>query len=464
MRTKVIVTLGPSSANYEMVENFLKRNIDGLRINFAHTPHNVANEWINMIRKAENATNRKVAIIGDLRGASIRLGIMDKPLEVWPGMKLRLEIRDRARASDYVLPLPQAYEVVFKSLEPSDIISMDDGRIRLRVLETSENYALVKAETKGTIKSHRALVVVGKDFDLPVLTSKDIKDLEFMVKKDFTYIGISCVRKPQDIDVVRKYIEELGKSSNDIRIIAKIETISAIKNLTNIIEKSDAILVARGDLGMIFGLENIPHLQKEIVYESIKRGRTVIVATQLLDSMINNPIPTRSEVVDIVEAVHEGADALMLTNETAIGKYPLEAIEWLQKIIKVAETKVYPPRIETSITSPPIKFAKGIVDLAGAMSAKLIVFSVKGTTARNIVRFRPRTPLIVGTNKESTLRALRIVWGVEPVIVEAKSYDEGLEKVIELAISTGFLRKGEVAVASYGLIKERMHLIKLLMG
>ena len=331
MRTKIIVTLGPSSNNYEMIYSFLKEGVDGLRINFAHTSHSLASKWIDMIKKAEKATNRKIAIIGDLQGASIRLGIIDRPLEIWPGMKLKLEIRDRTYANDNILPLPQAYEDVLRSLEPNDIISMDDGRIRLKVINVSEKYAILKAETTGLIKSHRALVVLGKDFDLPVLTSKDIEDLKFMIKKNFTYVGVSCVRKPQDIDMVRKYIKEFSTSQNNIRIIAKIETISAIKNLISIIENSDAILVARGDLGMIFGLENIPHLQKEIVYESIRRGRTVIVATQLLDSMINNPVPTRSEVVDIVEAVNEGADALMLTNETAIGKYPLEAVKWLKK-------------------------------------------------------------------------------------------------------------------------------------
>lgn len=464
MRTKIIVTLGPSSNNYETIYGFLKEGVDGLRINFAHTPHDLASKWIDMIRKAEEATNRKVAIIGDLQGASIRLGIIDRPLEIWPGVKLRLEIRDKAYASDNILPLPQIYEIVLRSLEPNDIISMDDGRIRLRVIDVSEKYAILKAETAGLIKSHRALVVLGKDFDLPVLTNKDIEDLKFMIKKNFTYVGISCVRKPEDIDTINKYINEFSTSQSNIRTIAKIETISAIRNLDNIIEKSDAILVARGDLGMIFGLENIPHLQKEIVYESIRRGRTVIIATQLLDSMINNPVPTRSEVVDIVEAVNEGVDALMLTNETAIGKYPLEAVKWLKKVIQVAESRIQPIQIKTLIDSPAVKFAKGIVDLAEAMSAKLVVFSINGTTAKNIARFRPKSPIIVGTNKESTLRTLRIVWGIEPVIVDAKSYDEGLEKVIELAISTKFLKKGEVAIASYGLIRERMHLIKLLMG
>ena len=334
VRTKVIVTLGPTSAKQEIITKFIEEGVDGIRINFAHTTHEEARTWLKMIKNAEESLNKRVAIIGDLKGASIRLGIMNNPLEIKPGMKLELRLTDKTKGKEPILPLPPIYEMVLNSLEVNDIISMDDGRIRLRVIEVSRGRALLEAETTGLIKSNRALVIVGKDFDLPLLTEKDIKDLEFVVKNNFTYVGLSCIRKPQDIDMVRKYINEIGES-NDTRVIAKIETIGAVKNLSKIVEKTDAVLVARGDLGMIFGLENIPHLQKEIVDASIKKGKIVIVATQLLDSMINNPVPTRSEVVDVVEAIQEGVDALMLTNETAIGKYPIESVKWLKRIIDV---------------------------------------------------------------------------------------------------------------------------------
>ncbi|MEM2158353.1 MAG: pyruvate kinase [Sulfolobales archaeon] len=260
-----------------------------------------------------------------------------------------------------------------------------------------------------------------------------------------------------DVKIVKDIIRKSGRDK--VKVIAKIETKSAIENLDEIIEASDAVLVARGDLGMNFGLEEIPYLQKKIINKSLQLGKPVIVATQLLESMIESSVPTRAEVVDVSTAVSDGVDALMLTGETAIGKYPIDAVRWLRRIVETTEDKLSINK-SREVKALSAKFAKGITELAEDINAKLVVFSVHGNTPRMIALLRPSVDFYVGTPDPEIARYLSILWGLRVYQVEATDYDEGLEATYELLKKKEELRLGELVILAYGL-KEYEQAIRL---
>ncbi|RLG74985.1 MAG: hypothetical protein DRO14_05130 [Thermoprotei archaeon] len=288
---------------------------------------------------------------------------------------------------------------------------------------------------------------MNKEFDIPPITERDLENIDFAIKHDFDYIGLSYVRRRKDIELLR---DILRRKDADLGIIAKIETKSAVRNVKSIAESADVVLVARGDLGMNFGLEEIPHLQRLIVRSALESGKPVIVATQLLESLIEKPVPTRAEVVDVTVAVSEGVDALMLTGETAVGKYPLEAIRWLKRIVTAAEEKV---EIYTNrrVLSLKARYAKGVAELAEDLNAKLIIYSIRGVTARLISLLRPSVPFFVGSPSNKQLRKLNILWGIKPLHVPANSYEEGLEKTYETLRIKGAVEVGDLVVLTYGL-------------
>ncbi len=257
-----------------------------------------------------------------------------QPIYVKKGETLKLVFSERSDKKELPLPVKEVYD----GLEVGDVVIMSDGKIRLEVSDIRDDHVELTALVDATISSRSTLVVANKEFDLPPLQEKDLADIGFALRNKFSYIGLSYVRKPSDLEMLKDVIRK--SKNNKTKIIAKIETRSAIDNLDEIIEASDAVLVARGDLGMNFGLEEIPYLQRKIIRRSMEIGRPVIVATQLLESMIESPIPTRAEVVDVSTATTEGVDALMLTGETAVGKYPVEAVRWLEKIIETTERKL----------------------------------------------------------------------------------------------------------------------------
>ncbi|RLG84881.1 MAG: pyruvate kinase [Thermoprotei archaeon] len=457
MKTKVIATIGPASARKDVIKALIHEGVHGLRINFAHGDPSSWEHYVNLIRKAEEELGTFVTLIGDLRGPSIRLGVLDEPLRFRSGDVLKIVNSEQGHAKDREIPLPN--DIVFEGLDVGDVIIMDDGRVRLRVTDVGHDHIEVTALTDGAITSRKALVVQDKEFNLPTLTTHDLKVLDFIVKHGFNYVGLSYVRCAYDIEILRKELRRRG--AKGIKVIAKIETRSAVKNLNEIVESTDVILVARGDLGMNYGLEEVPIIQRYIVSKSLSKGKPVIIATQLLESLTTNPVPNRSEVADVHEAVLEGVDALMLTNETSVGKYPIEAVRWIKKIIKEVEK-------EGTIRKPDIKprtlrsrFAKGITELAESLGAKLLIFTMKGTTAFEISKFRPTVPVYAGANDLNVIKLINILWGIKPYLVKGSTYEEGLDELLKVLRTKYAVNVGDIVIQTYGLKDEELHIIKL---
>ena len=445
VRVKLIATLGPASSSIEVVEALVRAGASGFRINFSHGDTDEWSQLVKTVRSVEYTTSKALPIIMDLRGSSIRLGNFPESVRVEKGDNVIFSLKELSLEKK-IIPLPNPQ--IYGSVEEGDILVMDDERLRLRVTSVGPERIECVSLCRGVIKPRKGVVVKGKELDLPTLTEKDVRDLAFACSVDADYIGLSYVRRASDIEILR---EQMDKHRCRAKVIAKIETASAVRNLGDIIEASDVILVARGDLGMNFGLEEIPRLQHIIVKESLRRGKPVIIATQLLESMISNPIPTRAEVVDVANAVEEGVDALMLTRETSVGRYPVEAIEWLRRIGERIEK--WKP-VEGIRQGGPLKrrYAKGVTELAEDLGAKLVIYSRHGNTARFISSIRPKTDFYVGVPSLQIARSLNILWGTEPVIIEADSYEEGLEKTFSHLKKNGTINYGDLVVLTYGML------------
>ncbi|RLE50232.1 MAG: pyruvate kinase [Candidatus Methanomethylicota archaeon] len=453
---KVIATIGPASSSSEIILAMAKEGVDGFRINFSHGTKEEWREYVKIIRESEDYVGRPLALEGDLQGPSIRVGSLLQPIPVSPGDIVIATLSDQVGLEEKVFPIP--CRELFREIVRGDVIAMDDGMLKLEAIEVSEDHIAFKALTPGTITSNKAIVVLGKEIELPLLHEADMERLRFALSNDFNYIGLSYVRRASDIEAIKILIRGFGGYA---KVMSKIETRSAIANLSEIVNCSDAILVARGDLGVHFPLERIPQLQQMIVETCIRSGKPVALATQLLTSMINSPSPTRSEMVDVVQAILEGIDMLILTGETAVGKYPVEAVKWLKRIIKTYEGQVKPRRSPPPGDKKHEKFAYGVVELAENIGSKIAVFTKSGLTALRIARFRPKVKVYAASPNKRALRELSVIWGIEPLYVEAKDYSDGLDKTLNALVDQGKLVEGDVALLTYGLRDEPVHIVKI---
>ncbi|MCL7394184.1 MAG: pyruvate kinase [Thaumarchaeota archaeon] len=459
-RTKIAVTIGVASRNREIVREMVLAGARIFRINFSHGSVEEWRESVRIVREIEAELGMHLALVGDLPGPSVRVGILDEPVEVKAGEFVRLVPLNKAHGGDEkVIPLPN--EVVLRALRRGHVILMDDGLAVFEVESASASEAVLKALTDARISSRKSMVVRGRDLDLPTISSREVEIVKFAAAEEFDYIGLSYVRGEHDVAMLRGMLLSLGAEQTSI--IAKIEVPAAVKNLGEIVDAADAILVARGDLGMHFPLEEVPRLQSMIVRKSIERGKPVIVATQLLGSMIENPVPTRSEVVDVVAAVSEGVDVLMLTNETAVGKYPVEAVKWLRKIIERYEPGITPPRRSVDPKEDiRTRFAYGVASLAESLNAAMLVYTISGRTAQRIAGFRPSVSIIAASPIKRTLRRLMLLRGVETIEVSSTSYEDGLSE-LEKKIMGGEIRvKEPTVVLTYGMREELVHLVKII--
>ncbi len=440
LNVKIIASLGPSSAEPATIEALARAGASGFRINFSHGSKEFWDKLVEGVRAAEKAVGRPITLIGDLRGASVRIGDLDKEVIVRKGDAVKFSLRPEEGS----IPLP--VREVFENVEVGDLIVMDDGRSMLRVIDVGGDWFLAVAVTDAVIRSRKGLVVRGKDLGLPTLSDYDIECLRYACSKGFDYIGLSYVRRRDDVEVLKSVMKEIGCSAG---LIAKIETAQAVERIDEIVRAADAVLVARGDLGMNLGLERVPEAQTRIVEAALRAGTPVIVATQLLESMLSSPVPTRAEVVDVTVAVREGVDALMLTGETAIGKYPVEAVKWLARIAKAAERGEI--RRYREVRDLRRRFAKGIVELAEDLGSKFLIYSFSGRLAVNASILRPRTPFYVAVGDWGLARRLAILWGIRPAVVEAGTYEEGLERAYETLLASDELRLGDLVTMAYGI-------------
>lgn len=420
-RTKIVCTLGPSSNTEEMIDQLVRNGMDVARINFSHGTHKDHSKIIGIIRKVADRYNLSLPILADLQGPKIRVGTMKDGSQVLnAGDYVTLTSEDVEGTSEIV---PIDYENLAKDASEGNKILMDDGLLELKIVKKNADSVVAKVEVGGELKSRKGVNLPDVKISMPSLTEKDIKDLEHAIKEDVDYLAMSFVRSANDIQEVISRVRAAGSQA---AIIAKIEKPEAVKVIDEIIEEANGIMVARGDLGIEIASERVPMVQKNIIERCRKAGKPVITATQMLDSMIQNPRATRAESSDVANAVLDGTDAVMLSGETAAGEYPVEAIRAMDKICRSVEQNASDIYNSLGYRKPEWKEKQVIESLAYScvmlgenVEAKVIsTITHSGSTARRIAKFRPRVPIVAFTESDKVRRQLGLVWGVRPVKID----------------------------------------------
>ncbi len=423
IRTKLLATLGPATSSYETIRAMIDNGADAFRINFSHGSHEEAKQLIELTRKAESDAGTLVPLIADLQGPTVRLDDFNQ-FDVVKGKKY--EISEGGE-------IPLSSEVFFKLIEVGDTVIIDGGRLWAKVDGKNGNSVIVSFIVDGTLSSKKTVAIQGKEYPLNSPTDKDLADLKFAREMGMDGVAMSFVKTSDDIEKLRSEILELG---SNMFIIAKIETISAVNNINEIINATDYVLVARGDLGSHFPMVKIPELERNIIRQSMNYGKPAIVATQLLDSMINNPIPTRAEITDVFMAVSMGADALMVSGETAVGRYPVEVIKWLRDIAREGEA-YYRARPRVEGLDAYDKFAEGVANLGELINGKLVAVTSTGKTPQRLARFRPKCEIIAVCQDKQTAKKIMLTWGVKPVMIESEKNEQAIiEKLKGMSLLT----------------------------
>ncbi|MCS7105421.1 MAG: pyruvate kinase [Thermofilaceae archaeon] len=450
---KIIASLGPASTDEDLVLQMAKCGADAFRTNFAHGDPEVWTRRLKAVRRAEEILNKPLAMIGDLKGPSVRVGDLPQPLTLKSGERVLVAPEYKPPSTQPLIPIP--FLSLFETAKPGDEILIDDGRIQLRVLDWKGEALECEVLVDAVLEGRKNVSIRGRDLEAPLINERDLLALKFAALEGFDFVGLSHVRDASDVEEIKRILKSYG---SDAWIISKIETLSALKNLDSIIEASDVILVARGDLGIRLNLEEVPYYQKLMVDKCLKAGKPVIVATQLLASMVENDTPTRAEVMDVSVAVTQGVDAVMLTNETSVGKYPLQAVRWLKRLITYTEEKMLREEMDRISTKARDRvycseesFARGLVELAESMGAKLVLYSLKGRTPMKVSSLRQGVPTFTGTPSSRVARKLAILWGVHAFITSAQDYDQGLLESFNKTLEAGNVKGGESVILGYGL-------------
>lgn len=434
---KIVCTLGPSSSDEETIKAMLKAGMNVARLNFSHGTHESHAKLISLIRKSGKDLNLPVAILQDLQGPKLRVGgLPDGGIELKAGGLVNLyaiEGEEPKREHDQVY-LPLDVPNLARAVKPGNRILLDDGHLELKVLEVEGDTVKTRVVIPGILTSHKGVNLPGADLQIPIPTEKDVKDLEFGLSLGVDYVAISFVHKAAEIARVREFIKETQPGKVVPGIIAKLERPEAIKNLHEIIHEADGVMVARGDLGVETSPQEVPIMQKLIIQKANQHGKIVITATQMLESMIHNPRPTRAEASDVANAVFDGTDAVMLSGETASGNYPIEAVNMMDRIVREAEEHMdewgrsgdYPREVTLD---DAISMTRAARELAHDRNvANVAVLTQTGRTALLMSKARPRVPIMGFTPKESVYNLCSMYWGVIPAIIP---FVDSLEKVVQ---------------------------------
>ncbi len=419
-KTKVIATIGPSTNSYEKLKNLHKAGMNVIRINMSHANHEYAQAIINHVKKLnknEASSTNPIGILIDTQGPEIRTGISQSDIDLKVGEILNLTIRDDIDVETSSIKIN--YKGLVKNVEKGSKISIDNGLINFKVLDKDKENLKCKVLDGGTLGSKRHVNLPGVRVDLPSITKKDRKDINFGIKNNVSFIALSFVRSAKDILTLRSI---LNRKKSSIKIIAKIENQEGLDNIHEITKAADIVMVARGDLGIETDLADLPNIQRRIMYASAKWGRRSIVATHLLESMIHNPTPTRAEVTDVANAIYEGADAVMLSGETSVGKYPIQCIKMLKKIaIKTEHFRTLGYEKFLKDNSDWQNIAQGARDLADRINADgIIVITRSGQTANVVSNTKPfRMPVHAFTNNLDTFYHLSLIGGIEPHFIKS---------------------------------------------
>ncbi|MCV0382885.1 MAG: pyruvate kinase [Erythrobacter sp.] len=448
-KVKILATLGPASRDPEILERLFRAGADAFRVNMSHGEHAHHRETIAAIRALETKYSRPIAILADLQGPKLRVGTFKEGRAVIRHsghftLDRNPEPGDESRVQ---LPHPE----LFGLLEKGQRLLINDGKIRLKVIRADENEILCSAEVGGVISDRKGVNIPDAEVPIPALTDKDRRDLEFAMEQGVDWIGLSFVQRPEDLAEARKLMGRKGS------LCAKIEKPSAVRRLDEILEMADGLMVARGDLGVELEPFEVPPLQKQIVNKARTAGKPVIVATQMLESMIESPAPTRAEVSDVANAVYDGADAVMLSAETAAGEWPEEAVAMMDRIAaQVERDEAYLPRVRFLDTPPDRTTADALahscMTIADTVAIRAItVFTFSGSTARRVARERPSVPMLVLTPSLDTARRVGLLWGAHAVVTrDIGSFEEMIAKGKRMALRHGFGTGGDKLIALAG--------------
>ena len=448
-KTKIVCTLGPASENEETLRELIKNGLNVCRLNFSHGSHEEHKGRMDLVKKLREELNMPTAILLDTKGPEIRTGKFDVP-EVFleEGQTFTITMKDVMGNKEICTV---SYKGLANDVKPGDTILIDDGLVGLTVKEVNNDNIVCEVQNSGIVKNHKGVNVPGVKVNLPAITEKDRSDIEFGIEQGIDFIAASFVRKVSDVLAIREILEE--NNAEHIKIISKIENQEGVENLDEIIEVSDGIMVARGDLGVEIPTEEIPVVQKLMIKKCNEAGKPVITATQMLDSMIRNPRPTRAEVTDVANAIYDGTDAIMLSGETAAGKYPVEAVKTMATIAKRAEETMRNRRDKIN-KSKNVTDAISYATCTTAMDleARAILSSTaSGHTARMVSKFRPDCPIVATTSNESVRRQLALTWGVLPLMREkSANIDQVIVNSIEAAKTSNYVSKDDVVVITAG--------------
>ena len=451
-KTKIVCTLGPASDSEEVLTQLVENGLNVCRFNFSHGDHAEQKVRMDTAKKVREKLNVPVALLLDTKGPEIRTGnFADPEVFLEEGSKFIITMADVIGNKEMCTV---SYKGLAEDVVEGDTILIDDGLVGLKVENVVGEEIHCVVENSGIVKNHKGVNVPGVKINLPALTPKDISDIEFGITQGIDFIAASFVRKASDVLAIREVLE--NNNATDIQIISKIENQEGVDNLDEILQVSDGLMVARGDLGVEIPTEDIPIVQKQMIKKCNALGKPVITATQMLDSMIRNPRPTRAEVTDVANAIYDGTDAIMLSGETAAGKYPVEAVKVMAAIAK---------RIEETLDYDTILRSKGLnntnvtdaISYATCTTAKsltasgIVTSTSSGYTARMVSKFRPKTPIIAATPNERTSRQLSLSWGVYTVMCEqAENTDDLIDNSIEASKNEGYIHEGELVVITTG--------------
>ncbi len=446
-RTKIIATIGPNSSKPSVISKMIKAGIDAARLNFSHGEYREHEKRIKRIRQASKSAGRHIAIIQDLQGPKIRVGMIENDsVLLRVGDKVTITSRDVLGTSSLI---PVTYSFIVRDLKKGDRVLLDDGKIELKIVKKTADGMIARTIRGGVLKSRKGVNLPGARLSIPALTDKDKQDVLFGLEHGIDYIALSFVRTARDILNLKKYI---GNFDVQVPVIAKIEKPEAIDNLDEIIHAADGVMVARGDLGVEMSAEKVPLLQKRIIEACNKAEKPVITATQMLESMIENPQPTRAEASDVANAILDGTDCVMLSGETAVGKYPVQAVEFMARIAEEAEAAIRPRESDAHIAGLGESVAHAACRAAEEQGAKAIVaFTQSGATALLVSKHRPSVPVIAATPSEVVARKVSLYWGVAPLILRTKHTTDDMIKAVEAAmLARRLVRKGDIIVITAG--------------
>ncbi len=437
-KTKIIVTLGPATASVEMLEKLIRERVDICRLNMAHADHDWTREIVGNINEACERAGRRVATLMDVKGPEIRTGDLPEKYELQEGEMLDITYGEGIGScnAEGIRRVDVNYPQFAEDVSVGDTVLVDSGLIRMEVLEIDGKRVRCKVLIPGPMGNRRHINLPGVRVQLPALTEKDQADIDCGVEVGIDFFALSFVREAEDLHTLRRYLEERG---SEARIIAKIEDQQAIRNLDSIVEASNGLMVARGDLGIECPFEDLPIIQSRAIDSCIRQSKPVIVATHMLESMISSPIPTRAEVTDVSNAIWEKADCVMLSGETTVGKYPLECVRTLKRIAGRIEPECPEAlRADLELDHPRAKMLRSAAYLAAEMSVALVVFTRRGFFAQKLSSLRPKVPVYAFTDNPALVRQLLIMRSVEPFFIEFDSED--FERTIQNSFNA--LKKG----------------------